>query len=114
MNGYVIRRKARYFVLHVFLMSIAATCLFPLFYMIRCSVMNNQTIFTDKGLIPSVINVGNYWEAWIGGNFGTFFFNSLLYTTSVVIGIIVISSMAAYAFSRLRFPGRNTFYYMFV
>lgn len=114
MNGYTLRRNLRYFAMHLFLMSVAVTCLFPLFYMIRCSVMDNQTIFTDKGLLPSVVNIGNYATAWIDGNFGTFFFNSLLYTTSVVIGIVVISSMAAYAFSRLHFPGRDWFYYMFV
>lgn len=114
MNGYVVRRHARYFFLHMFLLAVSATCLFPLFYMIRCSVMDNQTIFTDKGVVPSVVNWGNYSTAWVDGNFGTFFFNSLLYTSSVVIGIVVISSMAAYAFSRLKFPGRDAFYYMFV
>ncbi|MDI6605584.1 MAG: carbohydrate ABC transporter permease, partial [Candidatus Omnitrophota bacterium] len=35
-------------------------------------------------------------------------------TSCVVIGIIVVASMAAYAFSRLRFPGRNILFIMFM
>ena len=48
------------------------------------------------------------------GGFGRYFLNSLFYTTSVVIGIIVISSLAAYAFSRFRFPGKNLLFVMFM
>ena len=90
------------------------TCLFPLFWMFRCSLMTNDTIFVDKSLIPQVIHFGNYAQAWTKGNFGMYFLNSVIYTTSVVFGIVLISSLAAYAFSRLKFPGRNFFFYMFV
>jgi ABC-type glycerol-3-phosphate transport system permease component len=30
------------------------------------------------------------------------------------LGVLVIASLAAYAFARLRFPGKNLFYYMFL
>ncbi len=43
-----------------------------------------------------------------------YFLNSLFYTGCVVFGIVVISSLAAFAFSRLKFPGKNFFFYMFV
>jgi len=48
----------------------------------------------------------NYYEAWTRGHFSQYFFNSILYTVIVVFGVIWIASMAAYAFSRLEFPGR--------
>ncbi len=100
--------------IHVFLLSVAMTCLFPLFWMLRCSVMTNETVFTDKGLIPAEIHFENYIQAAIEGNFGMYFLNSLIYTVCVVVGIVLISSLAAYGFSRLRFPGKNFFFYMFV
>ncbi len=108
------KRNLKYLGLHAFLLSVALTCLFPLFWMFRCSLMDNQTVFTDKGLIPSVINFGNYADAWTKGGFGVYFFNSILYTVSVVVGIVLVSSLAAFAFSRLKFWGRDAFYYMFV
>ncbi|MCX5703065.1 MAG: carbohydrate ABC transporter permease, partial [Candidatus Omnitrophica bacterium] len=52
--------------------------------------------------------------AWQEGGFGRYFLNSLFYTVSVVIGIVVISALAAYAFSRFRFPGRNILFFMFM
>jgi raffinose/stachyose/melibiose transport system permease protein len=111
---YQVKRILNSIVTHFFLMIVALTCLFPLFWMLRCSFMTQSTVFTDKSFIPDVINVHNYAVAWTKGNFGTYFFNSMIYTVSVVVGIVVISSLAAYAFSRLQFPGKKFFFYMFV
>jgi multiple sugar transport system permease protein/raffinose/stachyose/melibiose transport system permease protein len=100
--------------IHVFLMAVAVTCLFPLFWMVRSSLMSNETIFVNKSLVPSEWNFYNYFLAWTRGNFGIYFLNSVFYTVAVVLGIVLISSWAAYAFSRLQFPGKNFFYYMFL
>jgi multiple sugar transport system permease protein/raffinose/stachyose/melibiose transport system permease protein len=95
-------------------MAVAVTCLFPLFWMVRSALMTNETIFIDRSLIPRALEWGNFSTAWVEGNFGTYFINSVMYTATVVIGIVLIASLAAYAFSRLRFPGKNIFFYMFV
>ena len=100
--------------MHVFLISVAITCLFPLLWMISSSLKSQDVIFKDTSLIPKVFHFENYYHAWIEGGFGRYFLNSIFYTTAVVIGIIVISSMAAYAFSRFRFPGRNIMFIMFM
>ena len=100
--------------IQIFLFLVALTCLFPLFWMFRCSLMTLDSVFTDKSLIPSQIVFSNYIKAWHDGNFSIYLFNSLFYTVSVVTLIVLISSLAAYAFSRLEFPGRNFFFYMFV
>jgi raffinose/stachyose/melibiose transport system permease protein len=101
-------------VVHCFLITVSLTCIFPIFWMLRCSFMTNSTVFTDKSFIPSVIDLNNYVVAWTKGNFSTYFLNSVIYTVSVVAGIVIISSLAAYAFSRLKFPGKKLFFYMFV
>lgn len=56
----------------------------------------------------------NYREAWTKGNLGRYLFNSLLYTTLTVLFTLLFASLAAYAFSRIPFPGRTFFYYGFV
>jgi raffinose/stachyose/melibiose transport system permease protein len=98
---------------HVFLSTFALTCLFPLFWMARAALMTRQRIFTDTSLIPDEININNFAIAWTRGEMGGFFLNSVIYTVSVVTLIIIISSLAAYAFSRLRFPGKNFFFNAF-
>lgn len=100
--------------IHFLLMGVAILCLFPLFWMVRSSLMSLDTVFTDKSLIPSTLHFNNFVQAWIKGNFGIYFLNSIVYTVSVVVGIVVVSSLAAYAFSRLDFPGKNFFFYMFL
>jgi len=113
-NKYVIRSFFKNTLVHVFLMAVAVSCLFPIFWMIRASFMSNATIFVDPSLIPGEIHGNNYAIAWTKGKFGIYFFNSIIYTVSVVTGIVVVSSLAAFSFSRLRFPGKDALFYMFV
>ena len=113
-NKYVINSFFKSALVHVFLMAVAVACLFPIFWMLRSSLMSNATIFTDPSLVPRELNFQNYAVAWTRGHFGVYFFNSILYTVSVVMGIVLVSSLAAFAFSRLRFPGRDILFYIFV
>ena len=101
-NRYVLWGMTQSTLIHIFLMSIALTCLFPIFWMMRCAFMTNQTVFVDKGFVPHHLNFGNFAIAWTKGNFAVYFLNSVIYTVCVVTGIVFISSLAAFAFSRLK------------
>ncbi|MBP7216125.1 MAG: carbohydrate ABC transporter permease [Candidatus Omnitrophica bacterium] len=101
-------------IIHLFLLSVTVTCLYPLLWMIFSSFKTQELIFRDVSLIPRQFNFMNYALVLREGNFGRYFFNSFFYTTSVVIGIVLISSMAAYAFSRLHFPGKNIIFAIFL
>jgi len=114
MNGYQIKNNFKAAGIHGFLLLVTATCLFPLFWMVRSSLMTQATIFTDQSFFPGQMHIGNYAAAWMDGNFGMYFLNSIIYTVCVVGGIVLIASLAAFAFSRLEFPGKNFFFYMFV
>jgi raffinose/stachyose/melibiose transport system permease protein len=100
--------------IHFFLISVAATCILPLGWMVSSSLKTQETIFKDMSLIPGEFHYQNYILAWQEGGFGRYFLNSIIYTVSVVIGIIIVASLAAYAFSRLRFPGRKILFLMFM
>jgi raffinose/stachyose/melibiose transport system permease protein len=113
-NKYFFQGIAKNTVIHIFLMVVAGSCLFPIFWMVRSSLMTNATIFAGHSFLPREINWQNYAVAWTKGNFGVYFLNSMIYTVAVVFGIVVVASLAAFAFSRLRFPGRNALFLMFV
>jgi raffinose/stachyose/melibiose transport system permease protein len=98
---------------HLFLIAVAASCIFPLIWMVMASLKTQATIF-DGPMWPRQLHFENYYLAMRQGNFGRYFLNSIFYTVSVVTGIALVSSLAAYAFSRLRFPGRNLLFYMFM
>lgn len=111
---YKTKRVTINLLIHLFLISVAITCLFPLLWMVGSSLKTQQTIFSDTSLIPKQMHWENYYLAWKEGGFGRYFINSIFYTVSVVIGIIIVSSLAAYAFSRFEFRGRNAIFYMFM
>jgi multiple sugar transport system permease protein/raffinose/stachyose/melibiose transport system permease protein len=100
--------------IHLFLLTVAVACLFPLVWMVSASLKTQQTIFSDTSFMPKEFHFENYYRAWREGGFGRYFLNSIFYTVSVVIGIVIISSLAAYAFSRFRFPARNFLFIMFM
>ncbi|MFA6358372.1 MAG: carbohydrate ABC transporter permease [Candidatus Omnitrophota bacterium] len=100
--------------IHIFLISVAITCLYPLLWMISSSLKTQDMIFKDISLIPHQFRLENYVLAWREGGFGRNFLNSIVYTVSVVFGIVIISSMAAYAFSRLKFVGSKFLFILFM
>ncbi|MFC1703497.1 carbohydrate ABC transporter permease [Candidatus Omnitrophota bacterium] len=100
--------------IHIFLFAVAITCLFPLVWMVSSSLKTQEVIFRNMSLIPEGWHFENYYRAWVEGGFGRYFLNSLFYSVAVVIGIVIVSSLAAYAFSRLKFPGKNILFIMFL
>lgn len=99
---------------HSFLICVSLSCLLPLWWMVVSSLKTQQTIFSDMSLIPLHPHWQNYADAWTKGHFQTYFLNSVLYTTTTVAGVLLISSLAAYSFARLDFPGKNVIYFMFL
>ena len=57
---------------------------------------------------------GNYVEAWNRAPFGAYFGNSLIMSTLTPLLIIVTGAPAAYAFARIRFPGKNLVFMLFL
>ncbi|MBU1912682.1 MAG: carbohydrate ABC transporter permease [Candidatus Omnitrophica bacterium] len=111
---YKIERFLKDSVIHILLIIVSIGCLFPLLWMVSSSLKTQQTIFSDMSIFPKNPMWGNFYLAWTKGGFGMYFLNSMFYTVTVVFGIVIIASLAAFAFSRLKFPGKNILFYMFL
>ena len=97
-----------------FLIFIAVSCIFPLVWMISTSLKSKSEVYTNKSLIPYTLHFENYTTAWKSAKFSIYFYNSVFYTIVVVVAIVFISSLAAYAFARLNFPFKRIFYGLFL
>lgn len=86
---------------------VAMIVLFPLVWMFYTSFKEQYQIFEDPFGLPTSLNPANYEKAWTTGDFGTYFLNSLIVTIPSVILTVSVAALAAYAFARLRFRGRN-------
>jgi raffinose/stachyose/melibiose transport system permease protein len=111
---YKIKNFISTFATQILLVTVSATCIFPLVWMFSSSLKTQQTVFSDMSLVPKAPHWENFYIAWTKGNFGIYFFNSLFYTVVVVAGIIFITSLAAYGISRLKMPGKNIIFFMFL
>ena len=111
---HIFKKRAELAVIYLFLAAVAITCLFPLLWMFGSSLKTQASVFSDPSLIPARPEWRNYYLAWTKGEFGIYFLNSIFYTAIVVFGIIIVSSLAAYGFSRLKFPGNNFLFAMFL
>lgn len=65
--------------------------------------------------LPSAFSLGaNLKEVFASSPMGLFFVNSLIVTCFTVAGVLVLSTMAAVALAKYRFPGRTILFAMFI
>jgi len=99
---HILSRTVMYTIL-IFFAIIAVT---PFLWMISTSLMTNGEAQAAK-LIPRDPQWDNYVTAWKEANFGKYFFNSVIISVTSIIGTLVITILAGYAFARINFTGRN-------
>jgi multiple sugar transport system permease protein len=94
---------------------VAIVMVAPFLYMVSTSLMDECEVFQwPPRLWPASPHPGNYAAALTALPFGRFLLNSAIVAGSVVVGQVLTSAMAAYAFARLRFPGRDRVFLAFL
>jgi multiple sugar transport system permease protein len=87
---------------------VALLFLFPFFWMVSNAIRSNDEVLAvPPRLLPTTFHWENFIEAWAHLPFGQFFLNSLIVAISVTIIVVIVSCLAAYAFARLNFWGRD-------
>jgi multiple sugar transport system permease protein len=71
-----------------------------------------QTFHFPPILWPGTLRFGNYAEVLGQSAFGTWFWNTTVVTVTVVASNLVLCTLAAYAFARIRFLGRTFVYFL--
>ncbi|MCF7885010.1 MAG: carbohydrate ABC transporter permease [Candidatus Marinimicrobia bacterium] len=114
-------RSTKYFniskkvLMHIVIYGLAIITVAPFIWMLLTSVKGMEEIFTyPPKWIPSEIHLENYKEAFQAAPFGRYYLNSIVVSLTVTIGQLITCSMAAYAFARLEFWGRDVLFYLFL
>jgi multiple sugar transport system permease protein len=92
------------------LVALSLIFLLPLFWMIVSALKTRQeVVYFPPTLIPREIHLANFSEAWNfpGMEFGRWTLNTILISALVLTGVLLTSSLCAYGFARIRFPGRD-------
>jgi multiple sugar transport system permease protein len=112
------------------LIAIVVVTLFPFYWILRTAFATNTTLFTgDQSLVPPDLTTVNFRRVLglatdeqvraAGGSgaelrFWLYLRNSVIVSTLVTAGQVTSCAMAAYAFARLRWRGRDTIFYLFL
>jgi multiple sugar transport system permease protein len=112
--GRIAWRRVRSVVAHVLLIGASVLMLYPLLWMLAASVRPENEIFSSPSIFPSEISLDAFVRGWEGVriSFSVFFLNSFVIAILAVIGNLITCSLAAYAFARLKFAGRNFWFAM--
>jgi ABC-type glycerol-3-phosphate transport system permease component len=93
----------------------AIVAITPFVYMFLGSLLTRGEMLNRK-LFPRdpIVGMQNYVQAWNEANFNEYFWNSVQITTITIIGMLIVCVLAAYAFSRIKFPGREAIFGIFL
>jgi multiple sugar transport system permease protein len=101
--------------MYIVMVLIAFLMVIPFIWMLSTSFKENgKVLIFPPQWIPDPWVWENYLQAWHAANIGRYFVNSLVVTISLTIGQTITCSLAAYAFARLEFKGRDSLFLIYL
>ena len=93
----------------------AAGVLLPFFWMLMSSLKTNNAVFTIPiQWIPETFVWSNYVEIWQKSDMTTWLKNTMVLALAVTALQVFTGSFAAYGFSKIRFPGRDVLFLVYL
>jgi len=92
---------------HLIFISISVITLFPIYYIITASFKGKKEYLLNNLGIPKHFTIENFKDLFINYNFGRWFFNSIIVTSSVVLVGTLVCCFAAYGLSRFNFKFKS-------
>jgi multiple sugar transport system permease protein len=114
-GGHKAWRIGKRVLLHAVIYTMALLTVAPFAWMVLTSFKELGEIFRyPPTWWPERFILDNYTGAFQAAPFGRYYANSLFVAAAVTAGQLVTCSMAAYAFARMRFKGRDVLFYLFL
>ncbi len=99
---------------HVVLTVLAVLSLFPLILTVSTAFKTQQDVRVNPFGMFSSFSFENVVTAWTVGSFDDYVLNTFILSVPSTLLVVVLSTMAGYAFARLPFPGRTVLFYLVV
>ena len=110
------RKRARNIVVYALLTLWGVVVLFPFYWMILTSVKSYGAYNSEY--IPQFFTLSptlqNYVDAFTTVSLGRYLLNTLIFTVATTGIMLVVITLAAYAFAKLRFKGKNLVFTLFL
>lgn len=107
----VYKKAGSKLLIHIILMVGAAIMIIPFIWMFLTSVKTmGESTMVPPVIFPKQFQWNNYVKVFESLPFLTFYWNTIITTLFKTVGQVMLCSLAAYAFARIEFPGRNLFF----
>jgi len=99
--------------LYAVLVVAALVMIVPFYWTLSTSFKLPGDVFSGN-VIPNPFTLENYQDVFRRLPFATYFLNSVIVSASIVGLNVIFGTAAAYAFAKLRFPGRDLLFFVFL
>lgn len=101
--------------IYIVLTIVGIMVLFPFAWMLSASLKPNSDVYEFPiRWIPRVVRLRNFVDIWKEITFGVFYLNTVKLTSIITILQLFTSSLAAYAFAKIKFPERNALFIAYI
>ena len=102
-------------VVYVILIILALIMILPFYWMIITSLKSNSEIISStQTFFPRIVMWSNYVYVFQVFDFTTYMLNTIVVAIFSTIGTLITTILAAFAFARLQFKGRDTLFMVFL
>ncbi|MCT7355745.1 carbohydrate ABC transporter permease [Streptomyces sp. 15-116A] len=111
------RKRSGSIAWHLGALVVLAVVLYPVIWVVGASFKPSKDIIASLDLLPTEPvweNFSGLADGISGIAISSFFWNSLMYAVLAVIGVVLSSSLTAYAFAKIRFAGRNLMFTLMI
>jgi multiple sugar transport system permease protein len=110
-----LRRIPGYTIAYIILVLGVIVSLFPYFLALLTSLKPSNQIFSSSAWsLPHPFTLQNYVQVITQYSFLQYIWHSLLFAAITTIGQLIFSTLAAYAFARMEFPGRDQIFWLYL
>ncbi|HBS02746.1 MAG TPA: ABC transporter permease [Firmicutes bacterium] len=100
---------------YLFILALAVIVVFPFYWMIITSLKQNEEIRgAVQTFFPTIVMWSNYVHVFQVFDFGTYMWNTIVVAFFSTAGALLTTILAAFAFSRLKFKGRDAVFAVFL
>jgi multiple sugar transport system permease protein len=99
---------------HLPLATVAVVTLLPFYVMVVTSLRNAKPLRLPASLVPTGLNLGAYRRVFAGSDIPRWLLNTAVYSVVSVVLVLLLASVAAYAFAKVRFRGRTALFWLII
>ena len=110
------RRVPAYIIAYIILVLGVIVSLFPYFLALVTSLKQPNQIFSSSRVwsLPQPLTFQNYIDVVVKYNFLAYVWHTLVFAVILTLGQLIFSTLAAYAFARMEFPGRDQIFWLYL